>query len=229
MWAKLKTQLPAIGLSVTVTGLVLGGGGWYLYRTVILPELQGQRSELDALRAQNVGLPLSPEDASRAAAVADRWVLPAMQLAQITQAMAPFAIVNKPPPTAPRGAVPATVRLTSAVLTPADSTAGQGDDLPPPVQPLVAGVIRGQPEGRRGLARMGLPLVPPAPRSEVTPAATVPGMMWVPGYWALEDGDVFAWMAGHWERPPFGMAHYQGARWEQRGGTYVFIPGRWTR
>lgn len=67
---------------------------------------------------------------------------------------------------------------------------------------------------------------PPPPRVEVVYARPGPDFVWIGGYWAWRGGR-HVWIAGHYERPPRGHRHWEEPRWERRGGSYIFIEGRW--
>ncbi|MBL9187823.1 MAG: YXWGXW repeat-containing protein [Opitutaceae bacterium] len=67
---------------------------------------------------------------------------------------------------------------------------------------------------------------PPRPRVEVVYARPSPRHVWVPGYWAWH-GRRHVWIAGHYEIPPRGHRGWIEPRWERRGGSYIFIEGRW--
>jgi len=67
---------------------------------------------------------------------------------------------------------------------------------------------------------------PPAPQVEVVQAAR-PGFLWIPGYWAWEDGR-HVWVEGRWiqERPGY---MWVPEHWEQRGSKWHFERGYWER
>ncbi len=67
---------------------------------------------------------------------------------------------------------------------------------------------------------------PPALRHEVVYARPSPRHVWVPGYWGWSHGR-HVWMAGHYTLPPRGHNRWEEPRWERRGGSYIFIEGRW--
>lgn len=69
---------------------------------------------------------------------------------------------------------------------------------------------------------------PPPPRREFIDERHRPShdAVWLTGYWR-HDGRAYVWMPGHWEVPPRGYRTWSEPRWESRGGTYVFIEGRW--
>ena len=64
---------------------------------------------------------------------------------------------------------------------------------------------------------------PPRPRVvRVQPARPGPDYTWVDGYW-YPVGNKYTWHDGYWTRPPYGGAHWVGARYE--GG--MFYNGYW--
>ena len=69
---------------------------------------------------------------------------------------------------------------------------------------------------------------PPAPYTEVIPAAPYPGAVWIGGYWGWSSGR-HAWVPGRWAQPRPGY-RWQARRWEPaaRGG-YVLRGGYWAR
>ncbi len=71
-------------------------------------------------------------------------------------------------------------------------------------------------------------VAPPQPRREVVYARPSPYHVWVPGYWAWHDRR-HVWIAGHYQLPPRGYREWHNPRWERRGGSHVFIEGRWGR
>lgn len=66
---------------------------------------------------------------------------------------------------------------------------------------------------------------PPPPQQEVQGVAP-PGQTWVPGYWHW-NGRRHDWIRGHWAAPPQTGMVYEPARWENRGGRWFFVDGRW--
>lgn len=69
---------------------------------------------------------------------------------------------------------------------------------------------------------------PPPPRREFVDERYRPSPrhVWVSGYWR-HDGRVFVWMPGRWDLPPREYRTWEPHRWESRGGTYIFVEGRW--
>lgn len=69
---------------------------------------------------------------------------------------------------------------------------------------------------------------PPAPYTEVVPAAPYPGAIWVGGYWGWSGGR-HQWVPGYWTQPRPGY-HWRPRRWEPapRGG-WVLRGGFWVR
>ena len=69
---------------------------------------------------------------------------------------------------------------------------------------------------------------PPAPYTEIVPAAPYPGAVWVGGYWGWSGGR-HHWVTGRWAQPRPGYA-WRPHRWEQgpRGGWYL-RGGFWAR
>jgi hypothetical protein len=69
------------------------------------------------------------------------------------------------------------------------------------------------------------PPPPPAP-TELVVAQPAPDAVWISGCWVYEPRG-YAWMPGHWERPPPNYRHYMAPHWQRREGGYVFIRGYW--
>jgi len=67
---------------------------------------------------------------------------------------------------------------------------------------------------------------PPAVQSEAIPPRPSSREVWVAGYWTWQDNH-YAWMAGHWERPPTNATAWVNPRWEPEGGAYRFYEGYW--
>ncbi len=68
-------------------------------------------------------------------------------------------------------------------------------------------------------------VAPPAPRTEVVPAAR-PGWVWAPGYYEYNGGQ-YAWTSGHWMRERAGY-EYREPRWVQRGnGSWTLVGNSW--
>jgi len=67
---------------------------------------------------------------------------------------------------------------------------------------------------------------PPAPPVEVIPVAPDHYHVWISGHYEWTHHG-YVWRVGHWERPPRHGQHWAPARWEFRGGRYVYIQGRW--
>jgi hypothetical protein len=67
---------------------------------------------------------------------------------------------------------------------------------------------------------------PPAPPVEVIPVAPDHFHVWIAGHYEWTHHG-YVWRVGHWERPPRHGLHWAPARWEFRGGRYVYIQGRW--
>lgn len=125
-------------------------------------------------------------------------------------------LVSAPPPPAPTvapGAVPpATVYTTpaqqvvvaqpQAVVTPATAT------TPATVTSYV------------------VTQAPPAAQPEAVPARPSSSHVWVSGYWTWQNSR-YAWMAGHWEVPPYTGAAWVNPRWEPEGGSFRFYEGHW--
>jgi len=66
---------------------------------------------------------------------------------------------------------------------------------------------------------------PPPPRPEIIPLAPLPSSIWVPGYWAWNNG--WQWVAGHWAQPPQGTSTWVPGQWVPQGQRWVWHPGRW--
>jgi len=67
---------------------------------------------------------------------------------------------------------------------------------------------------------------PPAPPVEVIPVAPDHFHVWIQGHYEWTHHG-YVWRVGHWERPPHHGQHWVPARWEVRGGRYIYIEGRW--
>ncbi|MEO5923850.1 MAG: YXWGXW repeat-containing protein [Bryobacteraceae bacterium] len=68
---------------------------------------------------------------------------------------------------------------------------------------------------------------PPPVRVETRFGAPGPGMIWINGYWGLNNRN-YAWVPGRWARPPRSRAVWIAPRWEQqRNGRYILRNGRW--
>jgi hypothetical protein len=70
------------------------------------------------------------------------------------------------------------------------------------------------------------PPPPPAPPREVVVAQPAPEMVWVGGYYIYESRG-YAWVPGHWERPPPRRSAFVNPHWQRRSGTYVYVRGYW--
>jgi hypothetical protein len=67
---------------------------------------------------------------------------------------------------------------------------------------------------------------PPAPVAEYVGVSPGPGFFWVGGYYHWS-GARWAWVRGHYERPPHPGARWFGPRYEWRGSHRVYIRGYW--
>jgi hypothetical protein len=67
---------------------------------------------------------------------------------------------------------------------------------------------------------------PPAAQPEAVPPRPSSQDVWLPGYWTWRDNR-YAWMAGHWERPPTNATKWVNPRWEPENGAYRFYEGYW--
>lgn len=67
---------------------------------------------------------------------------------------------------------------------------------------------------------------PPALRLEVITEQPGPEYVWIGGYWGGDWGH-YSWVSGHWARPPHAHAAWIAPRWEEHGGTHVFVEGSW--
>lgn len=70
------------------------------------------------------------------------------------------------------------------------------------------------------------PPPPPAPPREVVVVQREPDTVWVGGYWIYESHG-YAWMPGHWERPPARYRAFVEPHWQHRGGNYIYVQGYW--
>jgi hypothetical protein len=66
---------------------------------------------------------------------------------------------------------------------------------------------------------------PPPPRVEVIPRAR-PGYVWVPGFHRW-DGRRYAWVGGHYDRPPRRGAVWVPGEWRGERGGHVWHEGYW--
>lgn len=69
-------------------------------------------------------------------------------------------------------------------------------------------------------------VAPPPLPVYVQPAIPAPGYIWVPGYWAYDDGDYY-WVPGTWILPPYSGALWTPGYWGWNEGVYVFHTGYW--
>ncbi len=69
---------------------------------------------------------------------------------------------------------------------------------------------------------------PPQPqvRTEVVTVQPAPETVWVGGYYTYA-GNGYAWVPGHWERPPHAHRSFVEPHWQRRGGSYVYVQGYW--
>jgi len=67
---------------------------------------------------------------------------------------------------------------------------------------------------------------PPAPQPEAVPERPSTRHLWIPGYWTWQNSR-YAWMAGHWEVPPFSGANWVNPRAVSEGGAFRFYEGYW--
>lgn len=70
------------------------------------------------------------------------------------------------------------------------------------------------------------PPPPPAPVREVVVVRPAPDVVWVSGYYIYESRG-YAWMPGHWERPPARYHAFVAPHWQRRQGTYLYVRGYW--
>ncbi len=70
------------------------------------------------------------------------------------------------------------------------------------------------------------PPPPPAPPREVVVAQAAPETVWVGGYYIYESLG-YAWVPGHWERPPSHHRAFVAPHWAPRGRSYVYVQGYW--
>jgi len=70
------------------------------------------------------------------------------------------------------------------------------------------------------------PPPPPAAPREVAVVQREPDTVWVGGYWIYESRG-YAWMPGHWERPPARYRAFVAPHWQSRSGSYVYVQGYW--
>jgi hypothetical protein len=67
---------------------------------------------------------------------------------------------------------------------------------------------------------------PPAAPPEAVPTRPTTQHKWIPGYWTWQNNQ-YAWMAGHWEVPPYTAAVWVNPRWAPEGNAYRFYEGHW--
>lgn len=69
---------------------------------------------------------------------------------------------------------------------------------------------------------------PPAPVTEVVPAAPGPAELWAwqPGHWRW-DGREYAWQPGRYVERPHRAAQWVPPHWETRGPNWVYAAGHW--
>ncbi len=67
---------------------------------------------------------------------------------------------------------------------------------------------------------------PPAPQPEAVPPRPSSSHVWVAGYWTWQN-ERYAWMAGHWETPPYTGATWINPRWAPEGTAFRFYEGHW--
>ncbi len=74
------------------------------------------------------------------------------------------------------------------------------------------------------------PPPPPTPPREVVVVRQsprpAPDTVWVDGYWIYESRG-YAWVPGHWERPPAHYRTFVAPHWAPRGRTQVYVRGYW--
>jgi len=95
---------------------------------------------------------------------------------------------------------------------PAAAPVGPPPAMPPAVAPAPVDVIVTAP--------------PPPPRREWRGWSPGRDYVWVTGYWRWDHGR-YAWVSGHWMRPPHGHRAWVEPHWERRGSGYIFIEGTW--
>ncbi len=69
-------------------------------------------------------------------------------------------------------------------------------------------------------------VAPPPPQVEVQGTAPSPNHRWLPGYWQW-NGSRHVWQAGHWAEPPEPGMLWDAPKWENHGGKWAFVDGRW--
>jgi hypothetical protein len=93
-----------------------------------------------------------------------------------------------------------------------------------PIHEAYAMPVEGSPSQGRTIDRE-----PPAPIEEV-PADQKPegdNVLWMPGYWAFDDGkEDFVWISGFWRVPPPGRSWVPGS-WRQTGAQWQWTAGFW--
>ncbi len=75
---------------------------------------------------------------------------------------------------------------------------------------------------------LGIRVGPPPPPTEVIVERPHRNWVWVPGYYRwIPRHQRYAWVRGHWVRPPYAHAVWIAPRWEERNGEWVYSKGRW--
>src|SRR6201995_4754949 len=70
-------------------------------------------------------------------------------------------------------------------------------------------------------------VAPPAIPVYEQPPCPVDGYLWVPGYWAWDDGDGYYWVPGYWSAPPQVGFLWTPGYWGWGGGVYAWHGGYW--
>ena len=73
------------------------------------------------------------------------------------------------------------------------------------------------------------PEPPPAPRVEVRPEPSRPGMVWQEGHWEWTPATkTYSWMPGEFAMPPQPRAVWSPGGWHKRPGGWIWMPGHWS-
>ena len=114
-------------------------------------------------------------------------------------------LVTAPPPPAP-GTAPAPPQVVVVTQS----------------QPVVATAVVAGPVNSYIVVQ-----APPAPQApEAIPARPSSAHVWVAGYWTWQNNR-YAWMAGHYEVPPYSGAVWVNPRSESEAGAFRFYEGHW--
>jgi len=75
-------------------------------------------------------------------------------------------------------------------------------------------------------AEVYIQLPPPPVQFEVRGAPPSRVHVWIAGYYSW-DGSAYAWVPGHWERPPRAYAIWIPGHWRRHVRGWYWVPGHW--